>query len=211
MKRLPNGGVRYSNDVWFERFSLLVFLGGFAGVAAIEFARRPPDFVLGTLSVIATIAAAYGLLTGQRRTFLFSPSTAIMTWISRGLFARDGGEVAFKDIAITLDAGHSFCWFGRSGPLSWVGGWGSPIQYDIMLTTPTIRAYLWRSLQGDYASAIGEATELRALLGQNADPLVEDSIAQMLQDGNKLGAKSLERERSKTSPRSSMRFDAPAP
>jgi hypothetical protein len=209
MKRLPNGGVRYNDDFWFERSFLLVLLGGCAAAASIEFTRR--HYVLGTLSVIAAVAAAYALLTGQRRTYLFSPSTAIMMWISRGLFARDGGEVEFKDIAITLDAGHAFSWFGRSSPLSWVGGWGTPIEYDIMLRTPTLRAHLWRSLRGDYETAIQEATALRGLLDQSADSLVEDSIAQMLQDGNKLGAKCLARERSSSSSRSATQFDAQAP
>ena len=199
MQRLPNGGARYTDYFWLEETFLFIVLVASPAVAWVELARRSPNYVLAICFVIISIGSAYGLLTAQRRIFLLSPATSILTWTTRGWFARGGGEAEFKDIAITLDASRSFSWFGRSSPLSWLGGLAGPTVYDVMLTTPFVRAHLWRSFRGEYAAALTEATELRELLGQNASSLVDDSIAQMLRDGNTLGATYLERERNKSS------------
>jgi hypothetical protein len=212
MQRLPNGGARYTDDFWLEETFLFIVLVASPAAAWVELARQAPNYVLALCFVVISIVAAYGLFTAQRRIFLFSPATSILTWTTRGWFVRGGGEVEFKDIVITVDAARSFSWFGRRSPLNWLGGLASPTQYDIMLTTPLVRAYLWRSFRGEYAAALAEATELRELLGQNAGSLVDDSIAQMLRDGNTLGAKHLERERSKSSISRSLKpFGAQAP
>jgi hypothetical protein len=192
MQRLPNGGARYTDDFWLEETFLFIVLVASPAAAWVELARQSPNYVLAICFVIISIGAAYGLFTAQRRIFLFSPATSILTWTTRGWFARGGGEADFKDIAITLNASRSF-------------GLASPTVYDVMLTTPLVSAHLWRSFRGEYAAALAEATELRELLGQNAGSLVDDSIAQMLRDGNALGATYLERERSKSSSSRSLK------
>jgi hypothetical protein len=115
---------------------------------------------------IASIAAQ------KRRTFLFDASTQTLTWTSRGLREQAASTADFKDVRITLD------------PSTGEG----PTSYRIVVSTPDRSWPLCTGYDANQSRVEAQATRLRALLGQPADGLLDDSVAQLKKSGNLISA-----------------------
>jgi hypothetical protein len=93
--------------------------------------------------------------------------------------SRSGGQVAFKDISVTLDASS-----GSSGGTL----------YRLMIATPTGQMPLSRAYDSSLKGAQDHAAALRTLLGQSSDSLHDDSVTRMAQSGDTIDAVKLLRD-----------------
>jgi hypothetical protein len=180
MKRFPDGSVLYDDSPWFLEIGLLVFAVGLAAASWRLLSEAHPAYLMaGLLSIFVVICIA-GMLVQQHRTFLFDPSIATMHWSARGLFRQSSGEVAFKDIIVGVDAFNG----------------DRAVTYRVMLTTPAGSMPLYQAYVGDRRRVEQQAADLRVLLGQSSGSLHDDSVAQMAQSGNKIGAVAMLRDQS---------------
>ena len=188
MKRLSNGDVLYRDDFWFNQlfFVILIVLC----VPAAWFEIGHGRLLVGSSLIGLAVIAALSLITASRRSYLFSPSKALVMRTEQSLFKRVEDSAAFADVALTVQARPQP---PRTGWLANLGIRGTH-EYDLLLVTPAWRAVIWTSFQNDADNALREAKSLRAVLGQNPYSILEESVTQMLLDGNPGGALLFQRE-----------------
>jgi hypothetical protein len=174
MKVNPNGvGVEnYVDSPVFIEIVLALAAITFGSIAWLEL-RKPHGSVLVSLALAASaLLCIVGMLAQKRRTFLFDTSARTLTWASRGLRERAAGTADFKDVRITLepstDDGHT--------------------NYRIIVSTPDGSWPLTTSYDANQGRIQAQAARLRALLGQPAEGLLDDSVAQLTKDRKRIAA-----------------------
>ena len=141
----------------------------FGSVAWLKLQQVPPSDVAALLLAAAAVLC---IAAQRRRTFLFDASTQTLTWTSRGLREKMSGTADFKEVRITLD------------PSTGEG----QTQYRIIAGTPDGSWPLCTGYNANQTRVQVQATRLRALLGQSADGLLDDSVAQLTKIGNLISA-----------------------
>ena len=185
MKRLPNGSVLYDDSPWFIEIVLFLSAVGLGLAGWVGLRQHPPAYFIVAVLVFFAIVCVLGMFAQQQhRTYLFDPSISMMTWTCKGLRSQSSGQVAFKDISVTLDGSSE----SSGGTI-----------YRLMLATPAGQMPLSRAYDSSLKGAQDQAAALRTLLGETSDSLHDDSVARMSQSGNKTGAVKLLRDQSSMS------------
>jgi len=174
MKVNPSGMGReyFVDSPVFIDIVLVLCAIGFASVAWLKWQQVPPSYVAASLLAAAAVLCLYCITAQKRRTFLFDASTRTLTWTSRGLRENAAGTTDFKDVRITLD------------PSTGEG----QTQYRVMVSTPNGSWPLSNGYDANQSRVEAQATRLRAMLGQSADGLLDDSVAHLKQAGNLISA-----------------------
>ena len=151
----------------------------FAVVLAIAtwscFTQASPQYVAGGIMAFFTVVLVFGVFTQKRRTFTFDKTTQTMSWTSRGLRENASGSVAFKDISITLDSMQD----------------ERATLYRVMIETPEGTWPLTNAYTSGLKRIEATANDIRTLLGQPTEPLIDDSVAQLKQQKNMISAATL--------------------
>jgi len=122
--------------------------------------------IIGALLCLASIFAQ------KRRTFAFDTTSRTLTWTSSGFKEHTGGAVDFNDVRITLDPSVDQTHSG----------------YRVMINTPQGSWPLTTGYDANDKKLQGKATQLRTLLGQSSDTLLDDSVAELKKQGNLISA-----------------------
>lgn len=122
--------------------------------------------VIGALLCLALIFAQ------KRRTFAFDTTSRKLEWTSHGVREHTGGTVDFNDVRITLDLSIDESHKG----------------YRIMINTPQGSWPLTTGYDSNEKKVEAKATQLRALLGQSSETLLDDSVAELKKQGNTISA-----------------------
>ena len=174
MKVNPSGMGReyFVDSPVFIDIVLVLSAIGFGSVAWLKWQQVPPSYIAAVLLAAAGVLCLLLITAQKRRTFLFDASAQTLTWTSRGFRENTSGTTAFKDVRITLD------------PSTGEG----PTQYRIIVTTPNGSWPLCTGYDANQSRVQAQATRLRAMLGQSADGLLDDSVTQLKKAGNLISA-----------------------
>lgn len=151
---------------------LVLFAIGFGSVAWLKWQEVPPSYVAASALAAAAMLCLACIAWQKRRTFLFDASAQTLTWTSRGFRENAAGTTDFKDVGITLD------------PSTGEG----QTQYRIVVSTPSGSWPLSNGYDADQTRVQAQAARLRALVGQTAEGLLDDSVAQLQKSGNLISA-----------------------
>jgi len=175
MEPSPSAGLgvqRYVDSPVFIDIILLMF--GFAlGFGAWSKYIEPDHnlIVVGGL-VLGALLCVVSTFAQKRRTFEFDTTSRKLEWTSSGLRERTGGTVDFNDVHITLDPSIDETHKG----------------YRIMINTPQGSWPLATGYDSNDKKVEAKAVQLRAVLGQTSDTLLDDSVAELKKQGNLISA-----------------------
>ena len=170
----PNslGVQRYVDSPMFIDIVLGLFAIGLGSGAWMTFQQRDHS-LLGVAALgVGAVLCAVSIFAQKRRTFAFDTTSRTLTWTSHGLREHTGGTVDFGDVRITLDPSAD----------------QSHISYRVMINTPQGSWPLTTGYDANEKRVAEKATQLRTMLGQASDALMDDSIAQLTKQGNLISA-----------------------
>lgn len=166
---------RYVDSPVFADIAMSLFAVVLAIATWSSFQQASPQYVAGGIMGFFTVVLVFGVLTQKRRAFTFDKTTQTMSWTSRGLRENASGSVAFKDISITLDSMQD----------------ERATLYRVMIETPEGTWPLTNAYTSGLKRIEATANEIRTLLGQSSDSLIDDSVAQLEQQKNMISAATL--------------------
>ncbi|HET9341314.1 MAG TPA: hypothetical protein VFO25_00115 [Candidatus Eremiobacteraceae bacterium] len=175
MEPSPSVGLgvqRYVDSPVFIDIVLALF--GFALAFGAWSKYIEPDhnlIVVGGL-IVGALLCLVSIFAQKRRTFAFDATARKLEWTSHGLRERTGGTVDFNDVRITLDPSIDESHKG----------------YRIMINTPQGSWPLTTGYDANEKNVEAKATQLRSLLGQSSETLLDDSVAELKKQGNLLSA-----------------------
>jgi hypothetical protein len=127
--------------------------------------------VVGGLAIGALLCLV-SIFAQKRRTFTFDSTTRKLSWTSGGFRQHTGGTVDFNDVRITLDPS-----IGQTYT-----------SYRVMINTPQGSWPLTTGYDANDKKVQAKATQLRTLMGQSSETLIDDSVTELKKQGNLISA-----------------------
>ena len=170
----PNslGVQQYVDSPMFIDIVLGLFAIALGSGAWMKYQEPGHNPLLVTVFGVGAVLCAAAIFAQKRRTFAFDTTSRTLTWTSHGLREHTGGTVDFGDISITLDPSVD----------------ERHISYRVMINTPQGSWPLTTGYDANEKRVAEKAAQLRTMLGQTSDALMDDSIAQLTKQGNLISA-----------------------
>lgn len=174
MSSNPNslGVQRYVDSPMFIDIVLGLFAIALGSGAWMKYQEPGHNLLVVAVLGAGAMLCAISIFAQKRRTFAFDTTSRTLTWTSHGLREHTGGTVDFGDVSITLDPSAD----------------ENHISYRVMINTPQGSWPLTTGYDANEKRVAEKAAQLRTMLGQTTDALVDDSIAQLTKQGNLISA-----------------------